>query len=81
MQETWMWADEASGGVVAVVVDYDEQRIHVFDEPGCACGDSSAVQSLADFVAQGPRHFSPPEDIRQEMLAALRGHLETIGDD
>jgi hypothetical protein len=66
-----MWQDEYSGGVKGVTVDLDERVIQWWDEPGCACGDNANDQSIADFIANGARHGSPPADVEAEMRAEL----------
>ena len=33
---SWMWADEASGGVKGARIDYDAATIEWVDQPGCA---------------------------------------------
>lgn len=68
---TWIWQDEVSGGVMGAVVDLDERLIQWLDQPGCACGDSNSEQTIADFLARGPRWIMPPADIEAEMRAEL----------
>lgn len=68
---TWMWQDEASGGVMGAIVNLDERRIQWLDQPGCACGDSNSEQTIADFLAKGPRWLQPPLDVETEMRSEL----------
>ena len=67
----WMWANERTGGVAGVTLDVGRRLLQWYDEPGCACGDSSALQPAADFLQRGPRGGSPPPDVIAEMRAAL----------
>ncbi|MCY3779019.1 MAG: hypothetical protein OXG78_01805 [Chloroflexi bacterium] len=67
---SWIWADEASGGVKGARMDADAGVIEWVDQPGCACGDATTRQTLADFLANGPLE-SPPEDALDEMRKAL----------
>lgn len=70
-QTSWMWQDEASGGVMGAIVDLDEGTIEWMDQPGCACGDSANTQTISDFLQRGPKSFPVPEDVEAEMKAAL----------
>lgn len=67
---SWIWADERSGGVKGARLDLAAGAIEWVDQPGCACGDAITRQSIADFNANGPLE-SPPEDVLNEMRAAL----------
>ena len=49
---SWIWADEASGGVKGARVDLAEGNIEWVDQPGCACHDAFQLQSVADFLAE-----------------------------
>ena len=71
-QKQWMWQNEASGGVQAVIVDFESQQVMWFEEPGCACAGNDSEQSIADFLARGPRFILPPDDVLQEMQALLQ---------
>jgi len=73
----WMWQDEYSGGVMGAVVDLDERVIQWLDQPGCACGDSESEQTIADFLAKGPRWVHPPAEVEAEMRAELAEFLNT----
>jgi hypothetical protein len=70
-QKQWMWQDESSGGVRAAVVDFEDRRILWFEEPGCACAGSNGEQSFDDFLKRGARAIMPPDDVLEEMRAAL----------
>lgn len=70
-QTSWIWQDEASGGVMGAVVDLDDGTIDWVDQPGCACGDSTNTQAIQDFLQHGPKSFPVPEDVVAEMKAAL----------
>ncbi len=67
IKTAWMWQDVYSGGVRGVTVDVDDGTLQWFDEPGCACGSSDAVQTIADFLNNGARGGSPPADVLDEM--------------
>jgi hypothetical protein len=66
----WLWADE-NGGTQGVTVDYPHGKLLWYDNPGCACGDSTHEQTIADFLQKGARYAEPPDDIVAEMRAAL----------
>jgi len=76
-EKQWLWQDENTGGVVGVIADLDEQKLSWFDEPGCACGDSSAIQSFTDFLNKGANYLSPPSDIVDEMCDVLSQVVES----
>ena len=67
---SWIWADERSGGVKGARLDLAAGAIEWVDQPGCACGDAVARQTIADFNASGPME-SAPADVLDEMQAAL----------
>ncbi len=67
---SWIWADEASGGVKGARIDYDAGVIEWADQPGCACSDATQPQNIADFLASGPLE-SVPADVLDEMRQAL----------
>ena len=67
---TWMWHDEATGGVMGAIVDLDDRKISWMDQPGCACGDSSQPQSIDDFLTKGAL-VHVPQDVLDEMQTAL----------
>lgn len=66
---SWMWRDGEE--VNGLQLDLDDQKLLWFDGIGCACGDSTAEQSFADFLAGGPRGFNPPEDVLSEVRAVV----------
>ena len=68
---SWIWADEASGGVMGARADLAAGMIEWVDQPGCACGDATKRQTIADFLAKGPIH-AVPSDVLDEMHRALR---------
>ena len=70
IQTTWMWHDEASNGVKGVIIDLDDQVIQWMDQPGCACGDNSTPQLIADFLKQGAI-VHVPDDVQDEISAEL----------
>lgn len=69
---SWMWPS-AHGGVNGAIIDTNTHTIQWFDEVGCACGDSVAVQSFEQFRQAGTPISSPPEatlgEIRTVMAA------------
>jgi len=67
IQTSWMWQNEITNGVMGAIVDTDDLTIQWFDEPGCACTDSHAVQSIQDFLANGSHFIKPPADVAAEM--------------
>jgi hypothetical protein len=70
---SWIWPSPA-GGVHGAHLDTDEQTIQWFDEPGCACAGSDSVQSLTQFLEDGPGALTPPDDV----LAEMRNSAEVI---
>ena len=73
-QTSWIWHDEATGGVMGVVADLDKRTLTWFDQPGCACGGPEDAQSIADVMARGPRFLDPPAEVLAEMEAALAAY-------
>lgn len=71
---SWMWLDEASGQVQGATLDKERLVIAWVDSPGCACDDSPDEQTIADFLANGPRYLRPPADVLAEMRLAARLH-------
>ena len=67
---SWIWADAASGGVKGARIDLAAGSIEWVDQPGCACGDSIASQTFADFLENVP-YESPPPDVLKAMRAAV----------
>jgi hypothetical protein len=74
-QKQWMWQNEASGGVQAVIVDFDDDIVRWFDEPGCSCSSNDSQQTIEDFLARGPRFIVPPDDVLAEMRDSLKVHI------
>ncbi|MCY4072635.1 MAG: hypothetical protein OXG60_15175 [Chloroflexi bacterium] len=71
---SWIWADEASGGVKGARIDLAASVIEWVDQPGCACGDAIARQPIADFSEKGPLE-TPPADVLDEMRDAVNKAL------
>ena len=67
---SWIWADEASGGVKGARLNLADGTIEWVDQPGCACGDAVQLQSIADFMRTGPPDVLPA-DVLAEMREAL----------
>jgi len=67
---SWIWADEASGGVKGARLNLADGNIEWVDQPGCACGDATTRQTFADFRDNGPLE-SPPEEVLGEMCHSL----------
>lgn len=66
----WMW--RAGVGVNGATIDAEAQVIHWYDDAGgCACGDSVAHQTFADFHARGAPLSPPPADVLSEMRATI----------
>ncbi len=72
---SWMWLDEATGQVQGATLDKERLVIEWVDSPGCACDDSPDEQTIADFLANGPRYLRPPADVLAEMRLALAARL------
>ncbi len=72
MQTSWIWQDEASGGVLGAQLDPDTRTFYWFDQPGCACEDTPYRQSAADFLARGARFFDPPADVLASMAQSAK---------
>lgn len=71
---SWIWADDASGGVKGARFDLVASLIEWVDQPGSACGDAIARQPIADFVENGPLG-TPPADLLDEMRDAVNKAL------
>jgi hypothetical protein len=74
MQKSWMWASH-NGGVEGAIIELEENRVQWFDEPGCACAGSDNEQKLEDFIANGSRFLSPPNDVIEEMRAYIQDEI------
>lgn len=71
MTKSWMWGNEGSGGVSGARINTEKGVIQWFNEPGCACAGSDFEQSTADFLENGTRFITPPDDILAEMQDIL----------
>lgn len=67
---SWLWP--AGDGVNGLQVDAQKKLLKWFDAVGCACGDSTAEQSIVDFRSSGPAFPAPPEDVLAELEETLR---------
>ncbi len=67
----WMWKDD-DGEVWGLTIDRDKGLLEWADSIGCACGDSFAQQTIADYARHGPRYGNPPADVRAEIDASLQ---------
>lgn len=65
----WMWQQD--GEVWGLTINTDKGVIEWADGIGCACGDSFAEQTFADFLARGPRYGSPPDDVLAQVHSSL----------
>ncbi len=66
---SWIWADQASGGVKGARVERGTGMIDWVDQPGCACGNAVLRQSDADFLARGPAEGAPADVLAEIRLA------------
>jgi hypothetical protein len=66
---SWIWPHD--NGVNGAVLNLEKGLVEWFDGPGCACGDSSQIQSFEDFLRHGPRYGTPPDDVLEEMRSTL----------
>ncbi len=71
LNTSWMWRTD-DGEVWGLSLDAERALVEWFDGIGCACGDSFAVQTFADFLQTGPRYGDPPADVLAEIYASLR---------
>ena len=71
LNTAWMWKQD-DGEIWGLTVDMEKQRVEWFDGIGCACGDSFAIQTAADFLAKGPRYGEPPPDVLSEIQTTLK---------
>ena len=67
---SWIWADEPSGGVKGARLKPAEGLFEWVDQPGCACGDAVASQTIMDFREKGPLDM-PPAEVLEEMRNAI----------
>lgn len=70
VQTAWMWATDG-GGVNGAKIDIERGVIQWYDEIGCACDDSTTLQSYAHFEEYGPAFDDAPEDVIAELRAAV----------
>jgi hypothetical protein len=70
VQTAWMWPTER-GGVNGAKIDVERGLIQWYDEIGCACDDSDALQSYAHFIQHGPAFEDAPLDVVAELTAAV----------
>lgn len=68
----WMWKNASNDEVWALTANLNKQKLEWSDSIGCACGDSFAEQTFADFLEKGPRYGEPPEDVVAEVYETLR---------
>jgi hypothetical protein len=66
---SWMWPHD--NGVQGVTVNRETGRLSWYDNPGCACGDNPQEQTVEDFLKNGPLYGRPPDDVLEEIQAAL----------
>ena len=71
MTTAWMWNDNGEIWSLYLNQDADAGKLEWSDSIGCACSSSFAEQSIADFVAHGPRYGNLPADVRAEVAATL----------
>jgi hypothetical protein len=65
-----MWRND-EGEVWGLSLGADLQKVEWSDSIGCACGDSFASQTFADFLANGPRYADLPYDVMTELQESL----------
>lgn len=78
LPSTFIWHDDHTGAMMSAVIDYDDARVQWYEEVGCACGDSFAVQSIADYLARGPRGVMVPDETAQAIRSALQSYEDRI---
>lgn len=66
---SWIWP--AGSGVNGMTIDTERGVLDWFDNVGCACGDSSARQTYAQFMQQGPAFGGIPVDVMDEIRETL----------
>ncbi|MDX1994679.1 MAG: hypothetical protein SF029_20010 [bacterium] len=66
---SWMWKDgeELNG----LKLNRDTGRLEWYDGVGCACGDSTAEQTVEQFRSRGPAFGNPPADVLEELETAI----------
>jgi len=70
VQTAWMWAT-AGGGVNGAKIDTQHGLIQWFDEIGCACDDSTDIQTYAQYLENGAMFTDAPEDVIEELSASV----------
>jgi hypothetical protein len=65
----WKQPDDEIWGLT---VNRDKGRVEWYDGIGCACGDSFAEQTFADFLQKGPRFGDLPDDVLAEVQTTLK---------
>ncbi len=70
VQTAWMWATD-NGGVNGAKIDTERKIVQWFDEIGCACDDSTDVQTYAQFRENGAMFTDAPEDVIEELSASV----------
>lgn len=66
----WMWQTER-GELNGLKIDKERGLLNWYDGVGCACGDSTAAQTVAEYKKDGAAFQGVPEDILQELQASL----------
>ncbi len=70
VQTAWMWATDR-GGVNGAKIDVERKIVQWFDEIGCACDDSTDIQTYAQFIEQGAMFSDAPDDVIAELSASV----------
>lgn len=70
LKTAWMWATE-DGEMNGMTIDTSHKRLDWFDGIGCACGDSSAVQSYTEYQRKGSPLGELPDDVKAEIDASI----------
>jgi len=65
-----MWATDR-GGVNGAKIDVERKIVQWFDEIGCACDDSTDIQTYAQFIEQGAMFSDAPDDVIAELSASV----------
>jgi hypothetical protein len=68
LKMAWMWATE-DGDTNGLTIDGDPVRFNWYDSIGCACGDSTFVQTLDQYQAKGSPLGKLPDDVQAELDA------------
>ncbi|HEX2622279.1 MAG TPA: hypothetical protein VHL11_19105, partial [Phototrophicaceae bacterium] len=58
-------------GVNGLKINQERGIVEWYDSLGCACGDSSEVQTYSDFLKRGPNFPGLPDDVKAEIEASL----------